>query len=79
MYQGFNTPRNSVVGLVHTSPPTRSSALARTASKLSGDAPGRRDPATDDRLRMVRVMLASAEKMMSRLGIVVPEPLPAQA
>lgn len=80
MQQGFNAPRNSASGLVHNGHQLRSSALAKTASKLSNErVTPRRDPATDERMRMVRVMLDSAEKMMFRLGITVPVALPTQA
>lgn len=82
MQQEFGATRNSSLGLGQSGPQLRSAALSKSASRLSGERiTPRRDPATDDRMRMIRVMIESAEKMMVRLGIVVPaaESLPAQA
>lgn len=79
MQQGFEGSRGSAMDTARGGMQLRSSALARSAVRLSGErVTARRDPATDDRMRMIRVMLDSAEKMMVRLGIALPEPVPAQ-
>ncbi len=77
MQQGLQGGRTSAIGLNNLGAPGKA-LPARPGSRVpNGRVTARRDPADSDQARMIRVMMQAVDKMMGRLGILVPETLPA--
>jgi hypothetical protein len=69
MQQGLPSPRHSSIGLNGT-------LAGKLAAPAATRVTSRRDPESDDRVRMIRVMMQAIDKMMTRMGIVPPELAP---
>lgn len=71
-----NTPgRTSAIGLGNLGAPALTVRPAAPGSRVGARLTARRDPADCDQVRMVRVMMDAVDKMIARLGILVPAPV----
>ncbi|MBM3273839.1 MAG: hypothetical protein FJZ00_01705 [Candidatus Sericytochromatia bacterium] len=69
MQQGHHSSRNSSSGFNGT-------LAGKLAAPAVSRVTSRRDPESDDRVRMIRVMMQAVDKMMTRMGIVPTELAP---